>query len=61
MHLGKSESYAAKKSKRESRALDRAVYGLAKTIYSAMMEGKLDPITQRTFQINSKKTTAATK
>ena len=55
MHLGMSESYAAKKSKYKSRVLDRAIYGLAKTLYNAMMEGTLDSITQRTFRINSRK------
>ena len=55
MHLGKSESYAAKRSKRESRVLNRAIYGFAQLIYNAMMLGTLDPITQKTFLINSRK------
>ena len=50
MHLGDSEKYAAKKAKRESRVLDRAVQGFAKAINIAMKAKTLDPVTRGTFK-----------
>ena len=59
MHIGSSEKYAAKKAKRESRALDRAVHSFAKAINIAMKEDTLDPVTRSTFKRSNNRMTAS--
>ena len=50
MHLGHSEKYAAKRAKRESRVLERAVKNFAKAINIAMKSSTLDRVTLGTFK-----------
>ena len=57
MHLGDSEKYAAKRAKRDSRVLERAVQRLSKAINIAMKANTLDRVSRSTFKwINNRMT-----
>ena len=51
--------YAAKKAKRESRLLDRAIYTIAKSLHLSMKEKTLDQRTLSTFKWIKNRMTAA--